>query len=324
MTTATTIRRQLTQEEIDAMFRPRQSSDQGDEPRAPRYDFLRRDRIPASQLRTIRLLHENFARSLGSSLSAYLRSYVMVNLVSFEQLSYLEFISGMPSPTVVAGMTMRPYEGSGVLEISPNSYFPILEMLLGGSGAKTRMMTREITDIEQRLIEMLLRVMVKDLREAWKNVAPVDFTVQAIEKEPQFLQVVAANEAVIAIGMEIKVGSSTGPLNIAIPSLAIKMMRQQFDQQRVLRHIAHGSADQQKMLDMLGPVHTAIEVSLEGMRISMQDLLRLQAGDLLILDAPVGQPVHCLVNGTTQFTGHVAQDGSKQYVVIDTVAAETK
>ena len=35
-------------------------------------------------------MHENFARSLASSLSAYLRAYVIVNLVSVEQISFRE------------------------------------------------------------------------------------------------------------------------------------------------------------------------------------------------------------------------------------------
>ena len=50
--------------------------------RAQPYDFRRPDRIAKDQLRAIHLLHENFARSLASSLSAYLRAYAMVNLVS--------------------------------------------------------------------------------------------------------------------------------------------------------------------------------------------------------------------------------------------------
>ena len=56
--------------------------------RAQVYDFRRPDRIAKDQLRAIHLLHENFGRNLASSLSAYLRAYVTVNLVSVEQLSF--------------------------------------------------------------------------------------------------------------------------------------------------------------------------------------------------------------------------------------------
>ena len=128
-------RHQLSQDEIDSLFR--QGPDppaRNQDPKTSRYDFLRPNRIPASQLRAIRQLYETFARSLASSLSAYLRSYVTINLVSFEQIPFQEFVEGLPSPTIIASLNLRPYEESGVLEIGPACFFPILEMLLGGNG----------------------------------------------------------------------------------------------------------------------------------------------------------------------------------------------
>ena len=72
-------------------------------------------------------------RALASSLSAYLRTYAVVNLVSVEQLSFMEFTRWLPSPTCLVSLGMKPYEGSAVLEINTGLLFPILEMLLGGN-----------------------------------------------------------------------------------------------------------------------------------------------------------------------------------------------
>src|SRR4051794_41533500 len=81
--------RQLTQQEIDAVFQ--NMRDHKRETPAVRFDFRRPDRIPKSQVRAIHLLHDTFVRNLVSSLSAYLRSYLTVNLVSVEQISYAVF-----------------------------------------------------------------------------------------------------------------------------------------------------------------------------------------------------------------------------------------
>src|SRR5215831_21073698 len=97
------------------------------------YDFRRPDRIAKDQLRAIHVLHENFARSLASSLSAYLRAYVAVSLVSVEQLSFMEFTQSLASPTCLVALSMRPFDGSGVLEINHPLAFRMLEILLGGS-----------------------------------------------------------------------------------------------------------------------------------------------------------------------------------------------
>src|SRR6201997_1043045 len=147
--------RVLTQEEIDDVFRNLRDSPQDDDPakRAQPYDFRRPDRIAKDQLRAIHVLHENFARSLASSLSAYLRAYVTVNLVSVEQLSFIEFTQCLPSPTCMIALGMKPYDGNAVLEINPSLVFPILEMLLGGSGKSPTKITREITEIEQSILD---------------------------------------------------------------------------------------------------------------------------------------------------------------------------
>src|SRR5579871_5748949 len=106
--------RVLNQQEIDDVFRKIREAPSQDDPnkKAQPYDFRRPDRIAKDQLRSIHLLHETFARSLASSLSAYLRAYVVVNLVSVEQLSYMEFSQCLPSPSCLVSLAMKPYEGN--------------------------------------------------------------------------------------------------------------------------------------------------------------------------------------------------------------------
>ena len=168
----------LTPEEIDSGLQKRHEGDDAASAKAQVYDFRRPDRIAKDQLRAIHLLHENFARSLASSLSAYLRAYVAVNLVSVEQLSFVEFTQCLPSPTCLIALGMRPYDGNAVLEINPSLVFPILEMLLGGTGKITTKINREITEIEQSILDSLLRIILHDLRSAWGAVANMEFSVE--------------------------------------------------------------------------------------------------------------------------------------------------
>src|ERR1051326_3529641 len=122
--------RVLSQEEIDGVFNKTREA-APDDTSTQVYDFRRPDRIAKDQLRAIHLLHENFARSVAGSLSAYLRAYVAVTLVSVEQLSFMGFAQCLPSPTSLITLGMKPLDGNAVLEINPSLVFPILEMLLG-------------------------------------------------------------------------------------------------------------------------------------------------------------------------------------------------
>lgn len=128
--------RVLTQEEIDSVFRNLRDQSNEDDParKAQPYDFRRPDRIAKDQLRAIHLLHEAFARSLSSSLSAYLRNYALVNLVSGGTALLYGVSQCLPAPTCLVSLGMRPFDGNAVLEMNPSLVFPILEMLLGGTG----------------------------------------------------------------------------------------------------------------------------------------------------------------------------------------------
>jgi flagellar motor switch protein FliM len=148
-------------------------------------------------------------------------------------------------------------------------------------------------------------------------IATVEFTIQNIEKQPQFLQILAPTEAVIAIGMEICAGDASGSLNIAIPSLAVKMMHQNFDQQWIKRRTEPTLQEQQRMLQLLEPVRTDVEIAHDGATIRMQDLLSLAGGDLVVFDLPVEKPLSCFVNGKDHYHGHMAQFGGKCLFVID-------
>src|SRR5882757_1100027 len=169
----------LSQQEMEDVFRNLHDAQQDDDPskRAQTYDFRRPDRIAKDQLRAIHSLHENFARSLASSLSAYLRAYVAVNLIAVEQLSFMEFSQCLPSPSCLVALGMKPYEGNAVLEINPGLVFPIIEMLLGGGSRSLLKITREITEIEQSVLDGLFRITLFDLKTAWHAVTPMEFTI---------------------------------------------------------------------------------------------------------------------------------------------------
>jgi len=99
--------RMLSQDEIDKVFnRLKEENEELTAKKAVVYDFRRPDRIAKDQLRSIHLLHDNFARNLASSLSGYLRAYVIVNLISVEQLSFAEFAQCLPSPTVLVALAV--------------------------------------------------------------------------------------------------------------------------------------------------------------------------------------------------------------------------
>ncbi len=309
---------QLSQTEIDQVFKSVKDPDHPDSAAKPvPYDFRRPDRIAKDQLRAIHQLHDNFARNLASSLSAYLRAYVVVNLVSVEQLSFAEFSQCLPSPTVMVCLGMKPFDGIAVLEMNPSLIFPLLEMLLGGSGRGTTRYNREVTEIEQQILDTLFKIMLHDLKEAWHGVSNIDFTIEGRETEPQLLQFLAPTEAVVSIGLEVRIGETTGMMNLGVPSIIIKMLRHKFDQQWSVRKSESTEEEQSRVLSIVKKANVALEVRLQGPSLSIESLLKLDVGDVLSFDHVVGKPLSLLANGKVKYQGQVVAQGRKRAFLVE-------
>lgn len=309
----------LSQEDIDALFRAQAPTTSGHKTQARAYDFRSSDRIPKEQIRALRAVHDTFARSLGSSLSAYLRTYVTVNLISVEQLSFSDFVATLSSPTCIATIGMNPFEGVGILELNPSLAFPLIECLLGGGKVKPLVVTREMTTIEERILDGLLALILQNLSLSWQSVANVDFSVESHESEPALLQVMGPNEAIVVIATEVQIGETSGMMNIGIPSSVVKLLRQKFDQQWSARK-ANITDESERILALIHGSELALDARLEGSSVYFHDLMDLKVGDILQLDAHVENPIVLRVNGLQKYSGSVAASDRSTVFVVDGAA----
>lgn len=306
--------RVLSQNEIDNMFQQTSANARRTElsRRAQPYNFRRPDRIAKDQLRSIYVLHEAFSRSLASSLSAYLRAYVVVNLVSVEQLSFSEFQQVLPSPTVVATMQALPFDTNCLLELNPSMIFPMLEMLLGGSVGTLTKVEREVTEIEQSILDSLFKLMLRDLKEAWKSIAAIEFSIDGYETEPQLMQILAPNEAIVAVSIEIRIGEVSGMMNIGIPSIIIKMLSHKFAEQWTIRKTESTEEDIQRIYERVRNSKVEMDTRLRGPNLKLSDLLKLKTGDVLTFDYPATKPLSVELNGKLKHRCHIVVSNKKR------------
>ena len=198
----------LTQEEIDALL----SQEQGDErPELTKpkkeyrlYDFRRPERVSKEQLKGLQSLFEAFSREVSIIFPPYLRTVVRVDLTSIDQLTYDEFILSVARPTCLSIINMAPLEGNAVLEMSPSMVFPIVDRVLGGKGM-TLPEPREMTEIEDRIIQRIVMMMLDSLKRSWDQLIEFNLSVEQQESDPLIVQIVAGSEMVVLVGYEIHI-----------------------------------------------------------------------------------------------------------------------
>jgi flagellar motor switch protein FliM len=311
------LKHQLSQQEIDSFFNAattgaHTSPDAGAAP----FDFRRLDRIPKSQVSAIHFLHEAFVRSLSSSLTVYLRSFVSGSLISVEQLPYSDFAEALPTPTCMVYLKMDPYEGHALIEVSPTLIAPILDLVLGGTGKVTAVLDREITEVEKNLLEGFFQIVTHDLRETWKPVVAVSFATSSIETSVQLSGRFVPTEAVVAIAMEIRIGETTGMMNLAIPSITLKTMGQKFEQQWTSHKSENPAAELAIKRRLIRSLQVTVECEYSGATIRLRDLLALSSGDIFTVRPGFDETVSILVNGTPKFKGTLAVSAKNSRTVV--------
>jgi len=102
-----------------------------------------------------------------------------------------------------------------------------------------------------------------------------------------------------------------------MPAIIIKMMRQKFEQQWSVRKAESSEAEQERMLRFLADAVVELDGRLDGARLSVEDFLSLEQGDLLTFDHPLHRSVDGIVNGKLKFKGQLVRLGNNKALRIE-------
>ena len=125
----------------------------------------------------------------------------------------------------------------------------------------------------------------------------------------------------MAISIEVRIGDTAGMMNIGIPSIIVKMLRQKFEQQWIIRRTQATEEDHARMLRLIRPAVIHLDARLQGPTLGVDALLDLKEGDILAFDYPVGRAVDVMLNGKLKYQGEVVASGRKRAVEIKQLAA---
>lgn len=273
------------------------------------YDFKRPERVSKDQMRSLQTLHEAFARNFGASLSGFLRTIVEVKVATCEQMTYGEFISGLPNPTSFNLVDAKPLEGQICLELSPLIIYPIIDRLLGGNNGDLFIPQRPLTLIETRLISSVTGRGLAALSEAWAGIKHITFSIAATESNPQLVQIVPPNEVVVVIGFELKMGNRAGTMNLCIPYNVIEPVMEELAAQSWFSASRSGKGDgvREEVAGSLARAPVSVSALLAETTITMADLRSLAVGDLLMTEKSLAEPVVICIEGEKKFLASIGQ-----------------
>lgn len=273
-------------------------------------NFRSAGRLSNESARTLTGIHEVLARNLTNSLDVYLGTGLEVRFVDLQQLSIEEYRLQCANAGYVLPSAVRPSQSSAVIELDSSLMFTVVDLLLGGSGASPEV-TRELTEIDEEIIEGVATLIVGQIERVWQ---PMGFALTPGKciKPGLAHKAFPPTEKILRIHFDVSVGGISGSLHLALQaSLASHLVRNS----RIDAASARNSARylklpplKQRILDC----NFSLSGELAELKVSVRDLARLEVGTVLALPAAASAPGKITLEGRPYFEASPVGQGNKK------------
>ncbi len=186
----------------------------------------------------------------------------------------------------------RPLKGTALITMEARLVFILVENFFGGDGRfHAKIEGREFTPTERRIIQLLLKIVFEDYKEAWSPVMGVEFEYLDSEVNPSMANIVSPTEVIVVSSFHIEVDGGGGDFHVVMPYSMVEPIRELLDagvqSDKMETDVRWSSALREEIMDC--PVN--FRVNLLEKDISLRDLMELRPGDVI----PIEMPKHAVM-----------------------------
>lgn len=287
--------------------------------RVRKHDLASEDSSLGVNVASIDMINERFIRTFRLGLLEMLRSSPRVSPSRVQISRFGDYLKGLRAPLSVNMVRMNPLRGYSIVAIDPVVVFSSLDSFFGGFGRGVAQLppTRLFTPTETRIINMILEVFFKSLKDAWSPIMDIDHEVVSSEINPQFAQIADENDLVILSRFEVEAGASAqGFIDLVYPYASLKPVRDLL-RSRVQTGDGNEESDNQWRTDLGLAVDSAsveLRVLLGDIPTSLGAIEAMQPGDVVFFKKP--ELARMLINEVPAFDVQVGNLGSQTAVQI--------
>lgn len=287
------------------------------------YDFSRPTKFSKEHLRTLEIIFEHYSRLVSTNLPLYLRKNVQVAVASSETVTFNEFTNSLSNPVILGIVNFMPLNGSIIIDLATNLGYAMLDRMLGGSGMPLDR-PREFSEIELTILEKILVMMTQLLREPWKNVIDISPVLSRMETNSQFAQVIAPNDMIAIVTLNVKIGDVEGFVNICLPFFTLEEVMDKLNTKYWYSTMQenHDENYEDYIEALIRKVDIPVKAVLGRSTISVSDFVNLQVGDCIRLDTKVENDMNIYVGNIRKFTALPGANQDSYAVRITSVIRE--
>ncbi len=299
----------LSQEEIDALLAGLESGQIDTTPekieteKVKPFDFRHFTISTRLKIPGIDVINDHLIRSLRLGFSTLLREMVDITSLPTQMERFKEFMNKIPVPTSIHIFKMEPLKGNYLLIIDAPLVFIFVERFLGGGERKIiRVEGREFTPIEQRLIKKVVDMIFVELERAWRNIHPIKPKYIRGEVNPQFARALQPEETVIVTGFNIELENLSGKILFCYPLNALQPIKDKLFSPYQIEEVIDPKWKRAIERTVMGS-EVEVKAILGRTKITLNDLLQLKEGDILLLEKKIEEPIEVYIENIPKILG---------------------
>lgn len=300
---------------------PAASSPEPAKPSARRFDFRRPVFLPSAEWRKVRREVEEFAESLGSLLSTYLRLDFALQLGKLQTISFEEFAATLPARSQFALFSIEPLRGVSVLELRPAIGLAIVDRLLGGPG-KPASLDRDLTEMEVALLDQSVQLMLGEWCKQWSELQELRAEIIGHENNAKFLQFAASDTTLLVVTLEARMGETVDQIQLAFPYSTIEPLITKLtesNQQAAPAAPATPAPSKPAWSQHLDDVPLTLTAQWPTLKLTTRSAMSLRLGDIMDLPVDGSEKVEVRVGKVAKFKGSLGTRDGKWAIQIKTV-----
>ncbi len=244
-----------------------------------------------------------FARNFGTSLTNRLQQSVTVRRTAIQTMEFDPFLQQLSGRGANAVLRLEPLRYGGVLTLDETIAFPLVEVLLGGSGDKqTKMPERPLTAIETNILKGVVTDACQDLGKAFRSLETLQPTLVKIVNNPRLVTIVPPDAVVMVAQFSVSIQRLSGKLSLVIPLVSLEPMREKLRQEAAFPSTSGGSWRPQVQNEM-ADMEVSIAARIGLVSLPVREILNFRVGDIINLETDPDAPLSVLVEDKPKFLG---------------------
>lgn len=251
------------------------------------YDFSSQDRIVRGRMPTLEIVNERFARHMRISLFNMMRRTAEVSINGVQMIKFGEYVHTLFVPTSLNMVRFRPLKGTGLLTMEARLVFILVDNFFGGDGRyHAKIEGREFTPTERRIIQMLLKLIFEDYKEAWAPVMDVSFEYLDSEVNPAMANIVSPTEVVVISSFHIELDGGGGDFHVVLPYSMLEPIRELLDAGVQSDKEDTDMRWSKALRDEIMDVKVDLSTKFIETELPLSEVMELQAGDIIDIEMP--------------------------------------